>query len=98
MADRVTVDLKLTSEGQAISDLKDNPFELTNESVGLFSGMDEHLLGMKAGESKTFRTTVPAYYANEKLAGKESHYEYTIHNVESRFLQEIYDALALQVI
>ncbi len=97
MADRVTVDLKLTSEDQAISDLKDNPFELTNERVGLFSGMDEHLLGMKAGESKTFSTTVPADYANEKLAGKEAHYEVTLHKVEAKFVPEIDDALAMEV-
>src|SRR5437588_3228153 len=36
IGDRVTVDLKLTSGDQSISDLKDNPFELTNERHGLF--------------------------------------------------------------
>jgi len=97
LADRVTVDLKLTSGDQTISDLKDNPFELTNERVGLFSGMDEHLLGMKAGGSKTFSTTIPADYANEKLAGKEAHYEVTLHKVEAKFVPEIDDALAMEV-
>lgn len=97
MADRVTVDLKLTSEDQTISDLKDNPFELTNERVGLFSGMDEHLLGMKAGESKSFTTTIPADYANEKLAGKEAHYDITLHKVEAKHVPELDDALAMEV-
>ena len=97
MADRVTVDLKLTSEDQSISDLKDNPFELTNERVGLFSGMDEHLLGMKAGESKSFTTTIPADYANEKLAGKEAHYDITLHKVETKHVPEVDDALAMEV-
>lgn len=97
MADRVTVDLKLTSEDQTISDLKDNPFELTSERVGLFSGMDEHLLGMKAGESKSFTTTIPADYANEKLAGKEAHYDITLHKVEAKHVPEVDDALAMEV-
>lgn len=97
MADRVTVDLKLTSEDQTISDLKDNPFELTGERVGLFSGMDEHLLGMKAGESKSFTTTIPADYANEKLAGKEAHYDITLHKVEAKHVPEVDDALAMEV-
>lgn len=97
MADRVTVDLKLTIEDQVISDLKDNPFELTNERVGLFSGMDEHLLGMQAGESKTFTTTIPADYSNEKLAGKEGHYEITLHKVEARHVPELDDALTMEV-
>jgi trigger factor len=97
MADRVTVDLKLTAEDQTISDLKDNPFELTNERVGLFTGMDEHLLGMRAGESKTFTTTIPADYANEKLAGKEAHYDITLHKVEAKHVPEVDDALAMEV-
>jgi trigger factor len=97
MADRVTVDLKLTAEGQSVSDLKDNPFELTTERVGLFSGMDEHLLGMRAGESKSFTTTIPADYANEKLAGKEALYEITLHKVEAKHVPEVDDALAMEV-
>ena len=97
MADRVTVDLKLTSEDQSISDLKNNPFELTNERVGLFSGMDEHLLGMRAGESKTFTTTIPTDYANEKLAGKEAHYDITLHKIEAKHVPEVDDALAMEV-
>jgi trigger factor len=51
--DRVTVDLKLTSDEQKISDLKDNPFELTNERVGLFTGMDEQVVGMQVERAKT---------------------------------------------
>src|SRR2546421_11484531 len=47
--DRVTVDLKLTIEDKTISDLKDNPFELTQERPGLFTGMDEHIVGMQVG-------------------------------------------------
>jgi len=89
--------LKLTVEDQTISDLKDNPFELTEERVGLFSGMDEHLIGMQAGESKTFTTTIPADYANEKLAGKEGNFDITLHKVEAKFVPELDDALALEV-
>ena len=97
MADRVTVDLKLTSEDQTISDLKNNPFELTTERVGLFSGMDEHIMGMKVGESQSFTTTIPADYANEKLAGKEAHYDVTLHKIEAKHVPDIDDALAMEV-
>ncbi len=97
MADRVTVDLKLTSEDQTISDLKNNPFELTTERVGLFSGMDEHIMGMNVGENKSFTTTIPADYANEKLAGKEAHYDVTLHKIEAKHVPDIDDALAMEV-
>lgn len=97
MGDRVTVDLKLTSGDQTISDLKKNPFELTTERVGLFTGMDEHIVGMTVGESKSFSTTIPADYANEKLAGKEAHYDVTLHKIEVKQVPEIDDALAMEV-
>jgi trigger factor len=97
-SDRVTVDLKLTSGDQNISDLKDNPFELTDEArPGLFSGMDANIVGMQPGETKTFTTTIPADYANEKLAGKEADYEVTLHKVEERQLPELDDAFAAKV-
>jgi len=97
IGDRVTVDLKLTVEDQTISDLKDNPFELTDERHGLFSGMDEHVVGMSSGESKTFTTTIPADYANEKIAGKEASFAVTLHKVEVKEVPELEDALAPQV-
>jgi trigger factor len=95
--DRVKADLKLTSEEQQISDLKDNTFELTNERHGLFSGMDEYLVGMKAGESKTFSTTIPDDYSNEKLAGKQADYEVTVHSVETKHVPPIDDEFAKKV-
>ncbi len=95
--DRVTVDLKLTSGDQSISDLKDNPFELTQERTGLFTGLDEQMVGMQAGESKSFTTTIPADYSNEKLAGKEAQYEVELHKVEEKHLPELDDAFAEKV-
>lgn len=92
--DRVTVDLKLTVEEQSISDLKDNPFELTRERFGMFTGMDEHVVGMQVGESKEFTTVLPADYSNEKLAGKEAHYAVTLYKVEIKEVPELDDALA----
>ena len=92
--DRATVDLKLTSEDQNISDLKDNPFELTEERHGLFVGMDEHVVGMQAGETTSFSTTIPQDYGNEKLAGKQGDYTITLHKVEEKHLPEMDDAFA----
>src|SRR5262249_4698752 len=95
--DRIKADLKLTSGEQQVSDLKDNIFEITNERHGLFTGMDEHLLGMKAGETKEFSTTIPADYTNEKLANQQADYVVTIHSVEEKVLPELDDAFAVKV-
>lgn len=96
IGDRVTVDLKLTVDDESVSDLKDNPFELTDERHGLFAGMDVHIAGMHSGESKEFTTTIPEDYSNEKLAGKEAHYTITLHKVEEKQLPELDDAFAVQ--
>ncbi len=96
LGDRVTMDLKLTIEGESVSDLKDNPFELTDDRYGLYSGMDPHIVGMQAGESKEFTTTIPEDYSNEKLAGKEAQYSTTLHKVEFKELPELDDAFAIQ--
>ncbi len=95
--DRVTVDLKLTSEDQVISDLKDNPFELTQERHGLFVGMDEQVVGMQAGDTKEFTTTIPEDYTNTKLAGKPADYTITLHKIEEKHLPELDDAFAAKV-
>ena len=96
LGDRVTMDLKLTVEGENVSDLKDNPFELADDRYGLFSGMDPHIVGMQAGESKEFTTTIPEDYSNEKIAGKEAQYSTTLHKVEFKELPELDDAFAIQ--
>ncbi|HLI72178.1 MAG TPA: trigger factor [Ktedonobacteraceae bacterium] len=96
MRDRVTMDLKLSVEDATVSDLKENPFELTEERHGLFKGMDEQIVGMQKGESKTFSTTIPEDYANEKLAGKTANYEVRLHKVEFKNLPELDDAFAIQ--
>jgi trigger factor len=95
--DRIKADLKLTSGEQKISDLKDNTFEITEERPGLFSGMDKHIIGMKPGESKSFTTTIPEDYSNEKYAGKEANYELTLHSVETKHIPAIDDEFAKKV-
>ncbi len=95
--DRVTVDLKLTVEDRTISDLKDNPFELTGERSGIFTGMDEQIAGMQAGESKEFSVMLPEDYSNKELAGKEAHYAVTLHKIEIQELPELDDAFAAVV-
>jgi trigger factor len=95
--DRIKADLKLTSGDQQISDLKESTFEITTERHGIFSGMDEHLLGFKAGDTKEFSTTIPADYSNAKLAGQKADFVVTIHTVEVKELPELDDAFAAKV-
>ncbi len=95
--DQVTVDLKLTSGEREISNLHDNEFVLTDERVGIFTGMDEHLAGMKEGDTKSFTTTIPEDYSNPDLAGKEAQYEVSVKAVKKRVLPEVDNEFAATV-
>lgn len=95
--DRIKADLTLTSGEQQVSDLKEHTFEITNERHGLFTGMDEQLLGVTAGENREFSITIPSDYANAKLAGQQADYVVTVHSVEEKWLPELDDAFAAKV-
>jgi trigger factor len=95
--DRIKADLKLTSGEQQISDLKENTFEITDDRKGLFTGLDEQVLGLQAGESKSFTITIPEDYSNEKLAGKEANYDVKVLSVEFKPLPALDDEFAKKV-
>ncbi|HEX9035735.1 MAG TPA: trigger factor [Ktedonobacterales bacterium] len=99
IGDQVSMDLKLTAAGREkpISDLHDNEFTLVDDRVGIFTGMDEQIKGVKEGESKSFTTTIPEDYSNPDLAGKEAQYEVTVKAVKTRELPEVNDEFAASV-
>jgi trigger factor len=97
IGDQVTVDLKLDSGERTISNLHDNEFVLSDERAGIFSGMDEHIVGMREGESKTFTTTIPEDYGNPEFAGKEGAYDVTMKAVKEHELPELNDEFAMSI-
>lgn len=94
LGDKVIADLKLTIGERTISDLTENEFELAEERQGIFSGMDQHIVGMSEGETKEFTTTTPADYGNAELAGQEAHYVVTLKGVKYHELPELDDEFA----
>lgn len=94
MGNRVTVALKLVVGEKTISDLKDHEFELVEERTGLYTGMDQQIVGMKEGETKEFTLTIPADYPKTDLAGQEAQYTVTVDQVAVRELPEVDDELA----
>jgi trigger factor len=94
VGDHVVADLKMSVGERGISDLHDNEFELAESREGIFSGMDQHIVGMSEGETKEFTATIPADYANDELAGKTAQYSVTLKGVKYRELPEVDDELA----
>lgn len=67
---RVTVDLDLKHEGVSIEggQTKDHMIDLTKPYF--IEGFTEQVLGLKAGDDKTFTITFPADHYNKMIAGK----------------------------
>ena len=55
---------------------------------------DEAVVGMKAGESKTFPLNFPADYHGQDVAGKQADFMVTVKKIEEAKLPEVDDAFA----
>ena len=66
-------------------------------SGSLIVGFEEQLVGMNAGETKTFRVTFPADFYEKELASKESEFTVTVNEVKEKKLPAQDDALAKQL-
>jgi trigger factor len=58
----------------------------------MIPGFEENLIGLKAGDNKTFEIAFPEEYGNEKLAGKAAEFEVEVISVEEPVLPEIDEA------
>lgn len=67
----------------------------TQEHGGLVPGMADQLLGMKAGESKTFDITFPEDWHNDELAGRTRTMTVTVKEVKERELPPLDDLPAI---
>jgi trigger factor len=97
IGDRVTVDLNLTVIDKQVSDLKDNEFELVAERTGIFTGMDDQVVGMVDGETKEFTLTVPEDYGKAEMAGQEAHYTVILHKTTIKELPAVDEDLAKKI-
>lgn len=58
---------------------------------------DDRLIGIKAGEERTVRTTYPNDYSLEHLAGQEAMFTVNAHEVLEKILPELDDDFAIDV-
>ncbi|HEY4688798.1 MAG TPA: trigger factor [Anaerolineae bacterium] len=97
-----TIDLHSTVEGKPFFNREDASIvmekERLDDTVQVLPGFEEQLIGLKAGDEKSFSLGVP----NEQdeygeFAGKTAEFEVTVKEVRLRTLPELDDALAQTV-
>jgi trigger factor len=98
LGDQLVADVTGTLNRRTIAQETNTTFILSEEAVReLPPGFADRLVGMTAGETRTFRLTYPADFPKAELAGGEAEFTVTIHAVKERRLPPIDDELARTV-
>jgi trigger factor len=76
-------------EGENFTDGKVENYPVEIGSNKMIPGFEDQLIGLSAGENKSFDISFPADYGNEKLAGKNATFDVEVIKVEEPVLPEI---------
>ncbi|MEY4082706.1 MAG: hypothetical protein RL483_75 [Pseudomonadota bacterium] len=92
--DQARVDFRGTLDGVAFEGGSAKDFRFVVGAGQMLPEFDRAVVGMKAGEEKTFPLSFPADYRAEKLAGKTGEFTVTLHEVLAPELPALDDELA----
>lgn len=87
--DRITIDYRGTIGGEEFGGSKAENFTLVLGEGRLLKDFEEPLVGMSAGESKTFEVTFPEDYHGKEAAGKTAAFEVKLHEVKAPRVPEV---------
>ena len=88
--DYTSIDLSASVDGEPVEDAQASGLSYEVGSGTLLDGLDEALLGMSAGESKTFSTEL----AGGEHGGEQADVTVTVHSVKVKELPELDDEFA----
>lgn len=96
--DNVMIDFKGTdAKGKPVNGADGKDYPLILGSNNFIPGFEDNLLGLKAGEEKTFTLTFPKDYGVKALAGSKVTFATTVNKVQAIELPKLDDAFAAQV-
>jgi trigger factor len=96
-SDRVSMDVKGTADEDTIVDQQDVDYLVDAENNAPLPGFSDQIVGMSAGEEKSFTLSVPEDDDNPRLAGKTVKFEVAVKDVKAKELPELDDFFAATV-
>ncbi len=87
--DQVTIDYRGTLNGEEFQGGRAKDYRLVLGEGRTLKDFEDPIVGMKAGESKTFELTFPEDYHAKELAGKTVTFEVTLGQVAGQKLPEV---------
>jgi trigger factor len=92
--DRVTVSFVGTIDGKPFEGGTGDDIPVNIGSGTFIPGFEDQLIGVKAGEARTVKSTFPKGYGNDKLAGKDAEFAVTAKSIEAPTEMTVDDAFA----
>ncbi|MCK0511192.1 trigger factor [Aromatoleum buckelii] len=87
--DRVVIDFAGRKEGELFEGGKAQDFPFVIGAGSMLKDFESAVLGLKAGETKTFEMTFPEDYHAKDLAGQKVEFEITVKGVEAPVLPAV---------
>ena len=98
--DQVVIDFEGKIEGEGFEGNESKDFKLVLGSKSMIPGFEDNLVGKKSGESFSFKTNFPEDYFKKDLAGKETEFFITLHEVQemhkAEINKELFETLAME--
>ncbi len=96
--DTVYIDFKgVDTKGEPINGADGNDYPLTLGSNAFIPGFEDNVVGLKAGDDKTFTLTFPKDYGVKALANKKVTFTVTVTKVQEASKPKLDDAFAAKV-
>jgi trigger factor len=97
MGDQVVLNIKGTVEGEIVLENTNRELVLDPDSPYPVPGFAEAVVGMRPDETRELDLTYPEDHYNAEIAGKEGHFEVTLHEIRVEVLPELDDEFAILV-
>jgi len=98
--DQVVIDFEGKIDGEGFEGNESKDFKLILGSKSMIPGFEENLVGKKSGDSFSFKTNFPEDYFKQDLAGKNTEFFITLHEVQemnkAKIDKELFEKLAME--
>lgn len=92
--DWVLIDFEGRMDGKVFEGGKANRFPVLLGSQNMLPDFEANIVGLKVGDSKTFKITFPKDYGKADIAGKEAEFTVKLHEMKAKKLPELNDDFA----
>ncbi|MBN1935161.1 MAG: trigger factor [Anaerolineae bacterium] len=97
LGDQIIIDIAGKVEDKVVLGNTGREMVLNADSPYPISGFANQIVGMKVDETREFDLTYPEDHYNPDTAGKEAHFEATLHKIKVENLPELNDEFAVLV-